>query len=132
MAVAAGEPDLHQTEGGRRPPPDDDRDAAEQPRLAFARDHSRPRDRDGRVQLVPEALEMRGLKSTIAMFLVLAGLGAYIYFVTWKQTDDKTTKKDPVFAGVESDKIQELKVKAESGEVTTLKKSADKWQIEAP
>jgi hypothetical protein len=75
---------------------------------------------------------MRGLKSTIALFLVLAGLGAYIYFVTWKQTDDTATKKDPVFAGVESDKIQELKVKAESGEVTTLKKSSDTWQIDAP
>ena len=76
---------------------------------------------------------MRGLKSTIALFLVLAGLGAYIYFVTWKQTDDDSaTKQDTVFAGVEADKIEELKIKSESGEVTTLKKAADKWQIVAP
>ena len=27
---------------------------------------------------------MRGLRSTIALIVVLAGLGAYIYFVTWK------------------------------------------------
>ena len=28
---------------------------------------------------------MRGLRSTIALLVVLVGLGAYIYFVTWKQ-----------------------------------------------
>ena len=30
---------------------------------------------------------MRGLRSTIALVVVLAGLGAYIYFVTWKQPE---------------------------------------------
>jgi hypothetical protein len=77
---------------------------------------------------------MRGLKSTIALFLVLVGLGAYIYFVTWKNTGDAgaAAKKDPVFAGVEADKIEELTVKSLHGDVTSLKKTADKWQIVAP
>jgi hypothetical protein len=76
---------------------------------------------------------MRGLKSTIALLAVLAGLGAYIYFGPGDQAGgDPATKRDQVFADVEADKIQELKVKAASGEVTTLRKSSDKWQIESP
>jgi hypothetical protein len=76
---------------------------------------------------------MRGLRSTIALFLVLAGLGAYIYFVTWKKTgEDTATKRDPVFSGVESDTLEEVKVKSTTGDVTTIRKTADKWQIVAP
>jgi hypothetical protein len=76
---------------------------------------------------------MRGLRSTIALFLVLIGLGAYIYFVT-SRTDgtDTATKRDPVFSGVESDKLEEVKVKSATGDVTTVRKSADKWQIVEP
>lgn len=76
---------------------------------------------------------MRGLRSTIALFLILAGLGVYIYFVTWKKSPgDAAAKRDPVFTGMEADKIEELKVKSATGEVTTLTKAADKWQIVAP
>jgi hypothetical protein len=64
---------------------------------------------------------------------VLAGLGAYIYFVTWKRTgEDSTTKRDAVFTGVETDKIEGLTIKSAAGTVTTLKKDANKWQIVAP
>ena len=38
---------------------------------------------------------MRGLRSTIALIVVLAGLGGYIYFVTWKIPEggaDPTTR----------------------------------------
>jgi hypothetical protein len=51
---------------------------------------------------------MRGLKSTLALVVVLAGLGAYIYFVTWKQPagGDTGKKQEKVFASLESDKIE--------------------------
>jgi hypothetical protein len=75
---------------------------------------------------------MRGLKSTIALFALLIGLGAYIYFVTWKKTDSTLPKKDPVFAGLETGQIEELTVKSDKGEITSLKKSDDKWQITQP
>ena len=58
---------------------------------------------------------MRGLRSTIALVVVLAGLGAYIYFVTWKQPEggaDAAKKQEKVFAALEADKIDELKVKS--------------------
>jgi uncharacterized protein DUF4340 len=76
---------------------------------------------------------MRGLKSTIALFVLLVGLGAYIYFVTWKRTDSSSLpSKDKVFAGVEPAQLEELTVTSTGGEVTSLKKSADKWQIVKP
>ena len=34
---------------------------------------------------------MRGLRSTIALVVVLIGLGAYIYFVTWKRPEGGTS-----------------------------------------
>jgi hypothetical protein len=75
---------------------------------------------------------MRGLRSTIALLVVLIGLGAYIYFVTWKQPPDTGSKLEKVFASVQSDQIEELKVKAESGDVTTLNKTSGAWTVVAP
>jgi hypothetical protein len=75
---------------------------------------------------------MRGLRSTIALAAVLAGLGAYIYFVTWQQPDTPADTRDRVFAGLESDKIDEISVGAESGERTTLRKEGEAWQLTAP
>jgi len=76
---------------------------------------------------------MRGLRSTIALLVVLIGLGAYIYFVTWKQpAQDAGSKLEKVFASVQADQIEELTVKAESGDVTTLKKMSGAWTVVAP
>jgi hypothetical protein len=77
---------------------------------------------------------MRRLRSTIALLVVLIGLGAYIYFVISKQPDEDSTspKLEKVFAGLADDKIDDLRVKAENGDVTTLKKGANGWQIEMP
>jgi hypothetical protein len=76
---------------------------------------------------------MRGLKSTIALIVVLIGLGAYIYFVTWKQDANSTdSKQEKVFAGLATDKIDQLTVKSESGDVTSVKKNGDAWQMTSP
>ena len=77
---------------------------------------------------------MRGLKSTIALIVVLVGLGAYIYFVTWKQPEgaDAAAKQEKVFASLEADKIDEVKVKSEKGDTTTVKKENGAWQVVAP
>ena len=78
---------------------------------------------------------MRGLKSTIALIVVLLGLGAYIYFVTWKQPEggaDAAKKQDKVFAGLDSSKIEELKVTSAAGDATTVKKDAGGWQVMQP
>jgi len=77
---------------------------------------------------------MRGLRSTIALVVVLVGLGAYIYFVTWKKTDTDSTasKQEKVFAGLQADKIDELRITSEKGDVTTLKKENGAWQLTSP
>src|SRR3954468_19094434 len=79
---------------------------------------------------------MRGLRSTIALVVILAGLGAYIYFVTSKvpaggATADET-KKEKVFAAVQPDKIEEVKVTTAAGDATTLKKDGSAWKITQP
>jgi hypothetical protein len=79
---------------------------------------------------------MRGLRSTIALVVVLAGLGAYIYFVTWKMpeggADANAKKLDKVFAGYAADKVDEIKVTSASGDATTLKKEGGTWQVTQP
>jgi uncharacterized protein DUF4340 len=74
---------------------------------------------------------MRGLWSTIVLLVVLIGLGGYIYF-TGAKPADSGSKQEKVFAGVDADKVNELKVKAESGDVTSLKKEGGAWKIVAP
>jgi hypothetical protein len=76
---------------------------------------------------------MRGFRSTLALLIVLVGLGAYIYFVTWKQDGDTAaSNENKVFQSVESGDIHELTIKAESGDRTTVKKEGDAWQIVSP
>ena len=81
---------------------------------------------------------MRGLRSTVALVLVLAGLGAYIYFVTSKVPDGGSAanpdakKLEKVFAAVQTDKIDELKVSTAAGDATTLKKVGGAWRITQP
>jgi hypothetical protein len=76
---------------------------------------------------------MRGLRSTIALIAVLGGLGAYIYFVTWKKSPETAaSKQEKVFTGVDADKVEELKVTSDKGDVTTLKKENGAWNIVAP
>lgn len=76
---------------------------------------------------------MRGLWSTVASVLVLAGLGAYIYFVTWKMPEDEPGKKlEKVFASLQADTIGELTIALASGDSTTMKKDNGVWQMTQP
>src|SRR5436853_544324 len=76
---------------------------------------------------------MRGLRSTIALLVVLIGLCAYIYFVLSKKPETGAeTAKERVFVSLDADKIDEVTVKSESGDTTTLKKANGMWQITAP
>jgi uncharacterized protein DUF4340 len=75
---------------------------------------------------------MRGMKSFAALLVAAIGLGAYLYFVESKKTPgDDAAKKDKVFA-VEADTIDEITIKSESGERTTLKKTGTDWAIVQP
>ena len=75
---------------------------------------------------------MRGLRSTLALLVVLVGLGAYIYFYLSKSSDDTGSKQEKLFASFEADKVEELTIKSASGDVTTLKKEGGAWKIVSP
>jgi hypothetical protein len=75
---------------------------------------------------------MRGLKSTLALLVVLAGLGAYIYFTSDREPGASGDKKEDVFAKLESGDVTEFTLKTSAGEATTVKKGDDGWQIVAP
>jgi hypothetical protein len=74
---------------------------------------------------------VRGLKSFLLLVVIALGLGAYLYFVESKRQPGDSDKKDKVFA-VESDKIDEITIKPESGERTTVRKNGNEWQIVQP
>src|SRR5262245_44532709 len=74
---------------------------------------------------------MRGLRSTLFLLVVLLGLGGYIYFGGAKK-DDADTKKDRLFPSIEAAKIEEMTVKSESGDTTTLKKDNGTWNLLKP
>lgn len=73
---------------------------------------------------------MKGLRSTLALLAVLIGLGGYIYF-TGAPTSEPA-KNEKVFPGLDTTKVEELKVKSASGDVTTLQKVDGAWKIVAP
>ena len=77
---------------------------------------------------------MRGLASTLILVVVLAGLGAYIYFVDSKRpaggVDSSSATKEKVFT-VEADKINELRISYQ-GESSLLKKAESGWTMLEP
>jgi hypothetical protein len=75
---------------------------------------------------------MRGLRSFLGLLAILIALGAYLYFVESKRApgDDGETKPE-VFA-VEADAIDEITIRSEAGDTTTLRKSNDEWAVVAP
>ncbi len=75
---------------------------------------------------------MRGLRSTIALIVVLAALGGYIYYLNRKPADEPANKKTKVFASIQADKIDELQIATDAGEKTIVRKGEGGWQVVAP
>src|SRR6266542_3237155 len=73
---------------------------------------------------------MRGLRFII-LVLVAIPLGWYAYHDSTKGPIDDSPKRDKVFA-VEADKIDELEIKSESGDRTTLRRKGSDWEIVQP
>ena len=77
---------------------------------------------------------MRGLWSTLALILVLAGLGGYIYFVDSERPASTGVDGEPprtkVFT-VEADKINEIRLTFK-GQTSLLRKDASGWKLLEP
>lgn len=74
---------------------------------------------------------MRGVRSFLLLLAICLGLGGYAYFVESKRDPSDAEKKGKAFT-VEADKIDEITVKSESGEQTTLRKGGNEWQFAKP
>lgn len=74
---------------------------------------------------------MHGLKSTLALLVVLVGLGAYIYFVASKQTESGR-EVDHVFDSFDAADVGEITVASEAGDKTTVRMTDEGWQITSP
>ena len=77
---------------------------------------------------------MRGGRSFLVLLVLALGLGAYIFFVENKRDpagDTSAVKKEKVFS-TDSSTFDQIEVKAESGDTTTLRKKDGLWEITAP
>ncbi len=77
---------------------------------------------------------MRGGKSFLLLLVLAAAIGGYAYFVESKNEPgglDGAAKREKVFA-VESEKIDEMTITSDKGEVTKVKKENNTWKIVSP
>lgn len=75
---------------------------------------------------------MGGLRSTIVLLVLLAGLGGYIYFVESERDPAAADAKPKAFAELAADAIEEIRFKNADGETSTVQKVGDGWQLVAP
>jgi hypothetical protein len=74
---------------------------------------------------------VKGLTTTIVLAVVLAGLGAYIYFYESGEQAGAETK-EKAFAALEADKIEEVQINAAGGETSHLRRTPTGWELVAP
>jgi hypothetical protein len=72
------------------------------------------------------------MRSFLVLLAILVGLGAYLYFVESRRTPGDDAEAKPKVFTVEAGAIDEITVKAEAGDTTTIRKSGDAWSIVAP
>ena len=75
---------------------------------------------------------MGGLRSTIVLLVLLAGIGGYIYFVESERDPAAADAKPKAFTELSADAIEEIRIKNADGETSHLQKVGDNWQLLAP
>src|SRR5690349_11396062 len=75
---------------------------------------------------------MRGLRSTLILVVILAGLVGYIYFVDSKKPAAGADTKEKVFAKVSADSIEALEFKSADGQTSKVEKAGDQWKLPEP
>lgn len=73
---------------------------------------------------------MRGLRFIILLIIAIP-IAWYAYYDSTKGPVDDSPKRDKVFT-VEAEKIEELEIKSESGDRTTLRRKGTDWEIVQP
>ncbi len=74
---------------------------------------------------------MRGLKSTVALLVVLVGLGAYIYVDRNREIEDPNAKPK-AYTTLATNDIEELQIRNAGGESTRLQRAGEDWTLVEP
>ena len=74
---------------------------------------------------------MRGLRSTLVLVVVLAGLVGYIYYLNGRESTGTDTK-EKLFAAVKEDDIEDVRIKSADGQTTRVQKAEGTWKIVEP
>lgn len=75
---------------------------------------------------------MRSGKSFVVLLIVALGMGAYIYFVEMQREPAGTSAKKAEVFTFDTEKVEEMEIRAAAGDVTTVKKNGAIWQITTP
>jgi hypothetical protein len=75
---------------------------------------------------------VRRFASTIAAVIVLVLLGGYIYLYEWDTPAGGVEQKEKAFAGMQSDAIEEVQIKAAGGETSRATKTEGGWRLVEP
>src|SRR5687768_8476897 len=74
---------------------------------------------------------MKGLRSTLVLIVVLAGLVGYIYYLNNREATPDDAK-EKAFALVKAEDIEEIQIKSASGQTSRVQKVDGTWKIVAP
>jgi hypothetical protein len=74
---------------------------------------------------------MRGLRSTLVLIVVLAGLVGYIYYLNKKGPTTADTK-EKAFASVKAEEIEEVQIKSADGQTSRVQKTDGAWKVVEP
>lgn len=75
---------------------------------------------------------MGGLRSTIVLLVLLAGLGGYIYFVESERDPAAADAKPKAFVELAADTIEEIRIRNADGETSRVQKVGESWQLVEP
>ena len=75
---------------------------------------------------------MGGLRSTILLLVVLAGLAGYIYFVDANRDPADADANPKVFVELSADSIEEIEIRNASDETSLARRVDENWQLVEP
>jgi hypothetical protein len=81
--------------------------------------------------MVAETRTMRGLRSTLVLVVLLAGLVGYIYYLNGRESTSTDTK-EKAFAAVKNEDVDDVRIKAADGQTTRVQKADGSWKIVEP
>ena len=79
---------------------------------------------------------IRGLRSTLMLFVLFVALGSYAYFIESERPPESESSSSELLFELDSTNIIELQVSTLAGDVTRLERSPDNdsnlWSIRSP